>query len=452
MTLVTKTVLKEHIGPFFSGVATIVFVFLLNVVFRDLGRLLGKGLPVKVVFEFFYLNMAWILALAVPMSVLLASLMAFGRLSSDNEITALKASGVHFFRLLSPVLVAATVLTFLMVLFNNNVLPEFNHRWRQLYAAISQTRPTLSLEEDVFFNEVPNYTLLVHHIKDKNNELEGIVVNDSRDPKFNKTIVAERGQFLFIKEEGRMVLTLVNGEIHEIEKDRLENYRRMKFEKQTFSLAVSDAVLKRINTENRGDREKTAGMIRRDIRERAKILSEHEQNIRDAVKSDLASIFPDSIHRGPSVRAISEGNAKEANSVRIERLVQTILGEKRVVREYKRQIHSLEVEFQKKYSIPFACLIFVLVGAPLGVMIRQSGIATAGWMSIVFYMIYWSFLIGGEQLADRMLLNPAVAMWAPNAVVGIAGVLLVIRTTKETSFGILAGRLGLFIRRQRTRK
>ena len=432
MTIITKTLLKEHVWPFLFGIATIVFVFLLNIVFRDLSRLLGRGLPFKIVFEFFYLNLAWIIALAVPMSVLLSSLMAFGRLSADNEITALKASGVHFYRLIFPVVVAAIFLMIIMVPFNNQVLPEFNHRWRILFSDISRTRPALSLEPNVFFDDIPNYTILVHRVKENENQLESIVINDMRDSRFTKTIVARKGQFAFLKEEERMVMTLYSGEIHEIEKENLVNYRRMKFEKQSFSIVVSDLVLKRSNTERRGDREKSAGMMAQDIKKNMQTLSENEKNIRRMVQSDMIGVFPKSIVREKeSVSATM--NFNPTNSFRIEQMLQIIQGENSVIHGYKKAIASLQVEMQKKYSIPVACLVFVLVGAPLGVLVRQSGLATAGWMSIVFYLIYWSFLIGGEQLADRMILNPILAMWAPNAVVGIAGIVLVFQTATEST-------------------
>ncbi len=432
MSIITKFVLKEHVAPFLFGIATIVFVFMLNVVFRDLGRLLGKGIPLKVVLEFFYLNMAWIVALAVPMSVLLASLMAFGRLSSDNEITALKASGVPFQRLLCPVLAMAGVVAAFMIHFNNSTLPDFNHRFRLLYTDISRTRPALTLEPDVFFDEIPFYTILVHGVKEKKNQLEGIVINDLHDSKYNQTVSAEKGLFQFDREQERLVLTLFNGEVHEIEKNNLENYRRMRFDKQSLSIGVSDIVLKRSNAERRGDREKSASMMRNDIRKDARALGERIQALNRMAGSDLAEMFAFTDSRKQQTMGDILGFINPVT--RTERMLQLVQGELQAIRGYKRSIGSLWVEIHKKYSIPFACLVFVLVGAPLGVRIRQSGLATAGLMSIVFFLVYWSFFIGGEQLADRRFIGPALAMWLPNLVVGAAGILLAVRTAREAPF------------------
>ena len=145
MTIISKYIIREHIGPFLLALLTIIFLFLLNILFRDLGKLLGKGLSIWVICRFFIYNLAWIMAVAVPMSVLVATLMAFGRLSADNEIIALKASGVHLYRLLMPLLISALLLTLAMERFGNIVLPDFNYRFSLLYSAISRKRPTLSL-------------------------------------------------------------------------------------------------------------------------------------------------------------------------------------------------------------------------------------------------------------------------------------------------------------------
>jgi lipopolysaccharide export system permease protein len=495
MNLVTKTVLKEHIGPFFAGIGTIVFIFLLNIVFRDLGRLLGRGLPFKIILQFFYLNMAWIIALAVPMSVLLASMMAFGRLSADNEITALKASGVHFFSLLSPVLVAACILTLIMIPFNNNVLPEFNHQWRMLYSDVSQTRPTLTLEPDVFFNEIPQFSVLVRRVKEKGTVLEDIIVNDMRDPRLNQTIMAKSGKFAFIKDEGRMIMTLFDGEIHDVEKNNLENYRRMKFKKHTFSIVISDAVLKHSAEVPRGDREKSAGMMRRDIQEYMDAIARNEENIKSCVSMDLRGLFPgkysSSERSGQGSRAgynpfwmrlenliqlvqpnqglnfikapivtqlwpirqilKNSGSVDSPNEFRIEHMRQRIWGECNSIRISRETVASWWVEIHKKFSIPVACFVFVMVGAPLGIRIRQSGLAMAGLMSIVFYLIFWSFLIGGEELADRMILNPAVAMWTPNAVVGLAGIVLIIQTSREENLSVWLKRMVFWIKGMKKR-
>jgi len=437
MFIITRYILKEHIGPFIFGLMTIVLIFLLNIIFRDLGRLLGKGLSVGVILEFFVLNLAWIVALAIPMSVLIATLMAFGRLSSDNEITALKASGVNLYRLITPMLIAAALLAIGMERFNNCVLPDFNHRVRLLYSDISKKRPTLTLEPHVFFNEIPNYTLFVQNIKKNGDLLEGIIIDDHSDSRYSKTIIAEKGHVRFSREQEKMIFSLFNGEVHEIELKDLRNYRRLKFQRQVISIPVPNMVLKRSNSQYRGNREKSASMMRADIKENKKAIEFRENRIREIVRRDLAGILPETLwnRKVKKQRNFFPSYYSRGKTLRrVEALYQEIHGERSVIYGYRRSISALRVEIHKKYSIPVACIVFVLVGAPLGIMARQGGLVTGGGLSLIFFLIYWVFLIGGEQLADRRIIGPVVAMWAPNFIVGIGGILLVVKSVREVTF------------------
>ena len=142
-----RYVLSEHIGPFFFGLIVITFVLIIDFIPQVLDMVVGRDISAGVVARLFIYNLAWMLALSIPMAVLVAVLMAFGRLSADNEIVALKSSGVHLMRLITPVLLAAIVLGGLLVWFNNAVLPESNHAARVLMGNINRTRPTLRIQE-----------------------------------------------------------------------------------------------------------------------------------------------------------------------------------------------------------------------------------------------------------------------------------------------------------------
>lgn len=437
MLIITRYILKEHVGPFFLGLATITFAFLLNIVFRELGKFLGKGLSAIVILEFFTLNMAWILALAIPMAVLISTLMAFGRLSADNEIAALKASGVHLYRLMAPVLILAALLAVGMERFNNCVLPDANHHARLLTRDISRKRPTLKLEPNVFFNEIDNYSVLVKDIK-KDDLLIGILINDNSDSRYNRTIIAERGRLNFSENPEGLKFILLNGEIHSVEKDRLENYQREMFQRREMWINVSNMVLKRQESEHRGDREKSADMMRRDIENNQTIITDRQDQIRKTVRNHMMTVFPkvvvlDSIDENISAVGYTRGMAQTPR-LRIEKINRQIESGNQTIEQTRRSNSQLNVEIEKKYSIPVACIVFILIGAPLGIMARQGGLAIGGGLSLIFFLIYWSFLIGGEQLADRRIIGPVAAMWTPNIVVGIAGFYLVVHSVRESTF------------------
>jgi lipopolysaccharide export system permease protein len=434
MKILTRYILQEHIAPFLFGLAAIVFVFMLNIVFRDLGRILGKGLPASVILEFFALNLAWILALAVPMAVLIAALMAFGRLSSDREIDAMKAGAIPVSRMVVPVFAAAGVLAVLMVVFNNTVLPDFNYRVKVLSWSISRTRPMMTLEPNVFYNGIPDYSILVQSVDQKNNRISGVFISDASDPRFTKTVVAERGTVEYIKAQERILFTLYNGEMHEVDTRNVEQYRRARFEKQSISISIPNMFQEPNAFQRRGDREKSTRMLMDDIRQDRQMMSGREAAIRSLVLADLLDLLPDgwTAVLGPGRIPRPDGISRSAVQ-RVQRMTDQTAGEAAMILGSRRSINSLWVEIHKKYSIPFACIVFVLIGAPLGILSRQSGFATAGWLSLVFFIIFWAFLIGGEQLADRRILHPAVAMWSADAVVGAFGVALFVRTLTEST-------------------
>jgi lipopolysaccharide export system permease protein len=434
MRILTRYVLQEHAAPFFFGIAAIAFVFLLNTIFRDLGRILGKGLPFLVIIKFFGLNFAWILALAIPMAVLIATLMAFGRLSSDREIDAIKACAIPIQRLIFPVFGAAVILVLFMIYFNDHILPDFNHKLRQMYYDISRTRPMMSLDPNVFNKDIPNYTILVQEIDQGKNSLKGVFINDTSDPQFNKTIIAERGNVEFFKVQEKIIFTLFNGEIHEVESRNLEQYRRIRFKKQAIVISVPEMFLESSNDQNRGDREKSVRMLMNDVHQDQGILSERESNLRRIVKWDVIDLFPSEFVSYLTVQNTNRiySNNQKAGP-RVQRMLDQNEGISTEIDLTRGSINALLVEVHKKYAIPFACLVFILIGAPLGILVRQSGLATAGWLSIVFFLIYWAFLIGGEQLADRRIIGPVLAMWAADLIVGFLGVILFVRTLKEAT-------------------
>jgi len=154
MKILYRYIFREHIGPFFFGLAVIMFVLVMDFILEVLNLIIGKGLNAFIILQVFVLNLAWMLALAVPMAVLVSTLMAYGRLSQDNEITAFKASGVSLYRLILPPVVASIFISVGMMFFNDRALPELNHKARLLMTDIHQKRPTWNLKENVFINEI----------------------------------------------------------------------------------------------------------------------------------------------------------------------------------------------------------------------------------------------------------------------------------------------------------
>ncbi len=469
MPILYRYVVRQHIGPFLFSFFVITLVFVLNLAFRELGHILSKGLEAKVIAEFFFLNLAWIVALAVPMSVLTATLMAFGRMAADNEITALKASGISLYRLLVPVLLTSALLAVFLVWFNNNVLPDFNHRAKLLTYDITRKKPTIALEPGVVYDGLPNYNLLVREVHDRGNVsyVKHILLDDHSEPNVIKTIMADSAVIELDKLRERLNIFLFNGEIQEVDLEKPEEFRQLRFPKHLVTVPVSGMVLKRTQDGYRGDREMSAAMMRARVAELENRVSESRQQIDEIVlrafarlggldtttvaevsRHTTANSTPATERAANGLMAVRASGAKASKPLRQNisprvALQRAVDRQRRLLGEIKAQLRSIastrdsinayRVEIQKKYSIAFASVVFVLIGVPLGIMSRRGSLGISAGISLVFYMIFWVCLIGGEELADRRIISPFLAMWLPNILVGSAGVVLIFRTVHETS-------------------
>lgn len=454
MYILSKHILRQHIGPFLFGFFIITLLFMLNLVFKELGRILSKGLEFWVIVEFFALNLAWIVALAVPMAVLMACLMAFGQFSADNEITAIKASGISLYRIILPVLIVAAGLSIFLIWFNNDVLPDSNHRLRLLARDITIKKPTVNLEPGYLYHEIPNLSIRVDHLVEEQNlsKVKDVLIYDKTDPEVNKTVVARRGEIFVNESTGLLQITLYDGEIHEVKIDRLENYTRVQFKKYTITIPIPNMVLQRSESGYRGDREQSIKMMRQEIDNNLNLIDKRRQNLSIFIESQIHRYFQMKQNKfneqtETKITAklspiLTEERKKSsrvklnlAKQIRIHRnVLQRIKGERDINRSYELTNNRLLVEIYKKYSIPFACIIFVLIGVPLGIMARRGNMAVGGGIGLVFFIIYWVFLIGGEELADRDMLSPFLSMWLANFIVGAFGIYLLIHTAKEVSF------------------
>ena len=435
MRILERYVLKEHILPFFLGYSVVTLVIVLDFIFDYLNLIVSKGVPPFAVFKLFLLALGWITVLSFPCGVLVACLMTFGRMSQDNEIIALRASGVPVSRILIPVLIAASILGVGLGLFNNYVLPETNHAFATLNLAISRKSPTAYIREGVFINDFPDMSLLVGSVDNKKGILREVTIYDFSQGDIPVTILAKSGQTRPNADGSSLQIDLFDGEIHEVPSDGdARKYRRLAFQHHVIILHNPGAALEIPNRDSRSEREMNLAALGTEINRLDQTARERAGQLR----ADLDSLgFSDYANFERRVLPVKPPTGLSAVVAALGGLVvglrpgethidipesdrDRLLTRQRDLLLLRKKINSHVVEVHKKYSIPFACLVFVLLGAPLGMRARRGGLATSA-ISIVVFIVYYLLLIGGEQLADRAVVPPALAMWLPNIVFGIPG-------------------------------
>lgn len=395
-------------------------------------RLVGKGLGTFVILKLIAFNLAWMVVLVIPMSTLVATLMAFGNMSQNNEITIIKSTGTSLYKMMMAPLIASVVIGYLLLLFNNDVLPDANHQAKILMQDISRQKPTLSLEPGVFSQEVSNYAILAREINQNTNELREVTIYDYSDPREIKVVTAERGKIYFSKDQTKLIMDLENGEIHESDVSNPDLYRRVRFKKHRIAMDGAQFTFQQSALGGpRGERELSASAMRKIVDS----LSIAEVKYRKELTGQSEKYFYiDSVNNKLSPRT-NIGSRKLVYS----RLLDNLRNERNIiVSRYKRlenkknEINKYEVEIYKKYALPAACIVFVLIGAPLGTMTKRGGFGVAASISLFFFLIYWAFLIGGEKLAERDFFSPFWGMWSANILLTIAGILLTVKSVKET--------------------
>jgi lipopolysaccharide export system permease protein len=434
-SLLERYILRESILPFLLGFATVTFLFVLDFLFDFLDLLIAKDVPFPIVLELFVLALGWIVALSFPCGALVAALMAFGRMAQDNEVTAMRAMGVNLATALRAPLAASLVLAGLLVLFNNYVLPESNHEFANLRLAIHRKSPAAKIEPGIFIDAFDKASLLVKDVNPKTGEMRDITIYDYSQNDVPTTILARRGHMEYPKGSSTLKLTLEDGEIHEVPGLAAEGkYRRGTFDQHVIYLRQSGARLEMPDRKARSEREMNIAMMEDEIRQRE---TEKNQRLTDLEQRAVKAGFPsyaafEKIVRQPHgmtallMGAMSKLGLAHArpDTTRLDPKAAASLEMGRLeVENLDRRIDSFKVEIHKKFSIPFACVVFVLVGAPLGIRTRRGGFANMA-IAVAFFMVYYLFLIAGEQLADRRFLSPALAMWLPNLLFGAVGLYL----------------------------
>jgi len=395
-------------------------------------RLVGKGLSVWVIIKLITYNLAWMLVLVVPMASLVATLMAFGNMSQNNEVTILKSSGVSLYKMMAAPLLASVVVGYLLLMFNNDVLPDANHQAKILMQDISRQKPTLSLVPGVFSQEIPNYAILARGIDQKSNDLTDVTLYDYTNPTKINIVTAKKGKIYFSANQSKLIMDLWKGEIHESNSAQTNLYRKLEFQKHRIAMPADQFTFQQSAPgQPRGDRELSTDAMLTIIDSLNLLHVKYSNTLAKQTKRYLT--LDSASYVTASVPKSNQKDAIYLSAIEKLKTIKNIIRSNTQRVEFNQdQMNSYWVEVYKKYSLPFACIIFVLIGAPLGVMVRKGGFGVAASISLFFFLLYWAFLIGGEKLGNRNMLPPFFGMWAANILIGIAGTILTIKTVRET--------------------
>ncbi|MFZ5979444.1 MAG: LptF/LptG family permease, partial [Candidatus Zixiibacteriota bacterium] len=339
-------IIKEHIAPFIFSFLIITFLLIIDYVPRIIDHVIDKDLSIWVVLELIGLNLAWMLALSIPMSILVATLMAFGRLSGDFEITAIKASGIHLFQIILPLLLVGSIISYGMVEFNDKVLPELNKKARLLWGNISAMRPTIMFKSGIFITDIPGYLILIDKINHATSEVEGVSITDTRNASKTRVIIAEHGYLKTIDGGRNIQFVLYNGELHTIDMKEPENYQKLHFENQVINILGVGSELVRTDSEYSTDREMPINQLQNNVNRAFAAVDNSRTRIGNILETQFTYLFADSFNfkipekmSDNAALLMVKTDAGELQR-RIERNQQQIVTQEKIVNKYTIEIYK----------------------------------------------------------------------------------------------------------------
>jgi lipopolysaccharide export system permease protein len=396
--LIDRYFLKEFIPPFFFSIIALTFILLMNELFRLIDLFVRKGLPVAIVGQILIHTLPVIISYTAPMAILVAIVMSFGRAAQDNEILALKTSGLSFTSIMRTPFAITLIFMIFLVFFNNYVLPESNHRVRNLMLDVTRKRPAVRLPEGIFTDDFRGYTIYIGKKDERLSKIYDITIYDIRD---GMLITAPRGDLKSFEKENILRFTLYNGELHQLVDSA--KYQKTQFDKQILNVEMDDELVRKERS-YRNENELNINGLQASIQEHKmtitalqnEIAEIGEKALSDYMQGDVASLD----------RAIFE----------IERRNKTLDGK-------IRKLSRFQVSLYKKFSLAFACIVFVIIGAPLGYLFKRGGIAGI-LTGVLLFSSYYILVIAGEEFADRRNFPAFWGMWLPNLILLAVGVYL----------------------------
>lgn len=455
MKKLDKLILKSFLGPFLLTFAVVEFILLTQYMLKYLDDLVGKDLGLEVIAQllgYFSLNMA---PVALPLAVLISSLMTFGNLGEHHELTAIKTSGISLVRILRPIFVVSVLLSIGAFFFHDRVVPKANLKAYSLLWDIRQKKPSLDIKEKVFYNGIPGYSIRIEEKHDDGASLKGVMIYDHSSGNGNTNVIlADSGRMYTTFNEQYLALDLYNGHIFAEDASNNNNFGgtsssgsgfvRQSFKSNNLKFNLASFNLDRTREELfKGSKMMLNIKELKHVTDSMRVNLENQKKIGRSQVSSFYSYFrPDSARRAelPKVTKVSKRElpavsrdfyALAANKARNVRSFTMAQAEK--VKVEFREANNYEIEIYRKYTQSIACLIMFLIGAPLGAIIKKGGLGMPVIISILFFIIFYVLTILGEKWGREGLVIVWAGMWAANFILLPVGLFFLYQARNDSN-------------------
>jgi lipopolysaccharide export system permease protein len=439
--------IRSFAGPFLVTLAISMFMLVMQFFWKYLDDLMGKGLGTFVILELLMYISASLIPLALPLAILLSSIMTFGNLAENNELTALKSSGLSLYRIMKPLMIVVLLIALCTFYFANYVIPVANLKWHSLIYDIQNTKISSIITPGVYSQELEGYAIKVE--EGSEDRFKGITIHDHTSQEVIKTVKADEGR-IYKSENGKyLYFELRNGTVSEElapqsptflpdgtrhhSKHSSRPSRRSSFEQATYKIDLSGFSLSRSQEDMFKDKHEMLNVfqISTAVDSVEKQALSIQNNFLKALKNDHAYLESihfkseegqhDAIHQTDSAlhKTIRYGELSEREKLaainqaqsRLRRKNQNLEGQKEYLNGIKMDLDGYWIEFHRKFALTYAIVILFFVGAPLGAIVRRGGFGAPVVIASLLFMIYFVLISIGDSLAASGVVSPWLGMW-----------------------------------------
>lgn len=454
MKTLHKFILKSYVGPFVMTFFIAMFVFFMMFIFKYIDDFVGKGLSFSILSELFFYFSLTTIPMALPLAILLSSLMTFGNLGEHFELTAMKSSGLSLQKIMTPLIITTFCLSLGAFYFSNSILPYTNLKAGSLLYDVRESKPALLFKEGVFNNSLEGFSIRVGK-KDKDEKtLREILIYDHRAMQGNNIVLAAKsGKMEETADKKFLVLTLKNGVSY---KDMVDNPKdietrpmvRDKFEERVIRFDLSEFKMSRTNEDLFKNNYQMLNISQlneavdslgiKNEKRKTNFTNQLKQSYYAKSNSFLAALdsskktIPDTISfsKFPKVQQLSIIESA-TNIARSTKAYSESIFNENDAEEYSRL--KYQIEWHRKFTLSIACIVLFFIGAPLGAIIRKGGLGMPVVISVVFFIIFHILSITGEKLAKEGEIPVYQGMWLATAILFPIGVFLTFKATSDSS-------------------
>ena len=415
--------IKSFLPPFIASFFVAIFLFLMQFLWKYIDDLVGKGLDFIQITELLFYASARFVPAALPIAILLASVMVFGKLGEQYELMAIKSAGISFYKLLTPLISLVLILSLGSFLFSNYIMPIANLKNASMIYDIQKKKPALNIKEGIFYNEIEGFSIKINKKDNNKNILKNIIIYDhSSGDGNNKVLIAESGKMEITSDEKFLELTLYNGHSYiDIKDNKIKKTR-------PFRTIHFDEDLIRFNLESFNAMKNSEKLYK------GHYAMLNNQQLEKAIDSlqlkyqQSKQLFIDNI--SSKYKNVIVGNSSHTDSLSIRKnkleynfainkvrtMLSVIKSNKNNLKYQQTIITKHKVEWHRKISLAFSCILFFLIGAPLGSIIRKGGFGIPVLAASLLFIFYYVINVIGEKSSKELSMQPFEGMWLANII------------------------------------